>query len=646
MALLEDFLKSPEDFVKNYSLKDVMKLLVDANNKYRNNNETIMSDDLYDWLREYALKKDPTHPFFKMVGAPTANKEQLPVWMGSLDKIRDNPKALESWLSKYEEPYVLSDKLDGNSGLFAINKDKQIELFTRGDGEYGRNISSYVKYFSNSFKFNDLSLFTDPKKKYPLLVRGELILSKKAWETVKAYGGSNARNVIAGTLNAKTPDERIAKHLDFVAYDLIEPQMSYNDGINFMKRLGFNVVYNRNISAKEVNNTNLSEYLMARRKNSEYDIDGIVVRDNKYHKIVKNKNPTYAFAFKSMLTHESAEVTVLNVIWNVSKDGLIKPIVEFTPVYINNVKIKQATGFNGAFIERHKIGVGSKIVIIRSGDVIPHIIDVLTPSETGKPYMPSIPYEWSDTHVDIRIKKDANNDQMKLKQMEHFAKVLEIDYLGSGTLQKMFDSGINTIPKLLSVKKEDLLLLEGIKDKSADKIYAAIQVAFSKTDCMKLMVASNLFGKGLGNTKLQLILDNHPEIIEGALLTSLKKTQGIGPATEKYFLENLPKFYAFLKEIGYSCVPITKQTASSKSVSNKNTLVGVTIVFTGFRNKEWGETIKKLGGKLGTSISKNTTIVVVNDKNNDTGKLAKAREYGTRILDKNEFIKAYDGLFK
>lgn len=645
MSSKELLIKEIRNYIEQNSIADIIKFLTKANDAYRNNSETLVSDDFYDYVRDYAYRAEPNHPFFKMVGAPVQNKELLPVWMGSLDKIRDNPKELTKWMSKYEEPYVVSEKLDGNSGLFAINKDNTYELFTRGDGTYGRNISSYIKYFNKDFKFDKLSSVTNSNKKYPLLVRGELILSKKGWETVKTYGGSNARNVIAGTLNAKTPDERIAKHLHFVAYELIEPQMPFVEGLEFIKKLGFNVVYHRIISSNEMNSTSLSEYLIERRKNSAYEIDGIVIRDNKIHKVIKEKNPKHAFAFKSILTHESAEVIVLNIVWNVSKDGLIKPTVEFTPVFINNVKIKQATGFNAAFIEKHTIGVGSKISIIRSGDVIPHIREILSPSETGKPDMPSIPYEWSDTHVDIRIIQDGKNDQMNIKQMEHFVKNLEIDHVGSGILKKMYANGIDTIPKLLSIRKEDLLMLDGIKDKSAEKIHASIKSAFQKSDCMKLMVASNIFGKGLGSTKLELIVESHPEILDKKLLSSMNKIPGIGPATEKYFLENLPDFYAFLDTIGYVCPSKNTSPARSQSsrASSKKSLIfeGMTIVFTGFRDKELGEKIKKLGGKNGASISKNTNIVVVGNNKDDTTKLGKARELGITIMEVDVFKKKY-----
>jgi NAD-dependent DNA ligase len=400
-----------------------------------------------------------------------------------------------------------------------------------------------------------------------------------------------------------------------------------------MNKLGFETVYSRIIEPSDITTEKLSEILIDRRKHSQYDIDGIVVRDNEIHKTIKEKNPKYAFAFKTMITHESAEVIVTNVEWNVSKDGLIKPIVQFAPVTINNVKIKQASGFNGAFIEKNGIGIGSKITIIRSGDVIPHITSVITKTVA---MMPDIPYEWTETHVDIVVKKDGTNEQMKLRQMVHFSKTLDIAHLGEGTLKKLYEKGIDTISKLLSLQKADLLMVDGIKEKSAENITVSIKKAMENTNCLQLMVASNLFGRGFGEKKLNMILSAHPEILEGAVLSSLKDIDGIGEATSKQFLENLPSFYKFLKEIGYTCIE-KKKAPSKKDYKLKD----MTIVFTGFRNKEWEKIIIERGGNMGSSISKNTSIVVAVDKTDDSVKLKKAHDLNIPIYDKDEFDDNY-----
>jgi NAD-dependent DNA ligase len=631
---VKEFIKSPSSYVKKVSIDEVFEFLELANEYYRNHSSTLIDDDSYDWLEDYAKKKKPNNPFFKLVGAPTENKVLLPEWMGSLDKVRDDPKALDSWKNKYNAPYVLTEKLDGNSGMYGITKNKELQLFTRGDGTFGRDISKYIEYFNDDYKSID-QIFElkeiNKKKEYPLLVRGELILSKESWELIKDKG-ANARNVIAGTLNTKKPDKEIATHIRFVAYELIEPKMPFYEGLIFMKKLGFETVYSRIIEPSDITTEKLSEILIERRKHSQYDIDGIVVRDNEIHKTIKEKNPKYAFAFKTMITHESAEVIVTNVEWNVSKDGLIKPIVQFAPVTINNVKIKQASGFNGAFIEKNGIGIGSKITIIRSGDVIPHITSVITKTVA---MMPDIPYEWTETHVDIVVKKDGTNEQMMLRQMVHFSKTLDIAHLGEGTLKKFYEKGIDTIPKLLSLQKADLLMVDGIKEKSAENIMVSIKKAMENTNCLQLMVASNLFGRGFGERKLNLIVSAHPEILKGAVLSSLKNIDGVGDATAKQFLENLPSFYKFLKEIGYKCVVEKKKPAPESKLKD------MTIVFTGFRNKEWEKIIIERGGNMGSSISKNTSIVVAVDKTDDSVKLKKAHDLNIPIYDKDEFGDKY-----
>jgi NAD-dependent DNA ligase len=667
---IPDFIASPKTYIKTKSLNEIFAFLELANEHYRNRDDALITDDLYDWLEDYARTKDPKHSFFKLVGAPVENKTLLPEWMGSLDKVRDDPKALVAWVKKYPAPHVLSEKLDGNSGMFGISKNKTYSLFTRGDGTYGRDISSYAKYFHDNYKSIE-QIFAFPeinkKKDYPLLVRGELIISKAAWERIK-HKGSNARNVLAGTLNAKTPDEEIARHIDFVAYELIEPKMPFYDGLQFIKSLGIDVVYHKNIDASEITNSTLTSYLLDRRANGAYDIDGVVVRDNAVHKIIKEKNPKYAFAFKTMLTHEAAEVTVMRVNWNVSKDGLIKPIVEFTPVVINNVNIKQASGFNGAFIVKHCIGVGSKITIIRSGDVIPHITGVLTKATSGKPDMPEIPYVWTDTHVDVMIMKDQGNAQMDMKQMVHFAKKLEITHVGEGVIKKLYNAGIDTIPKLLQVTKTELLAIEGIQERGAEKIYQSISTKFQSTDCFSLMIASNIFGKGFGERKLKLFVDAHPEILETKPIAKLKQIDGVGAITGKQFLEQLPAFYKFLKEIGYTCKVVKKAAVpkaavpkaavpkaavpkgaptSSRATSRTASPVRapafppITVVFTGFRNKDFEKRIEAGGGKVGSSISKNTGLLVTSSADDNSSKVLKARELGIRVIDKDTFAREY-----
>lgn len=625
---LEAFLKKPKDYMTAADLEDIFAFLQEANEYYRNTSETLLSDELYDLLYEYAKKKNPKHPFFKQVGAPVKEKVELPEWMGSLDKIRDDPKALLKWKKDYPSPYVTSDKLDGISGMFAINNG-QINLYTRGDGKYGQLINHVLPFIQSSYKLTLL-----PKEK--TLIRGEFIISKANWKKI-AHRGANARNVVAGQLNAKQADPEIAQYLDFVAYELVAPKKPFVEGLEYIKNLGFKVVPWKMIEAEELTNDYLSNHLLQRREASLYEIDGIVVRDNLAHNIVKGKNPKYAFAYKTILTHDKAEVLVLEVEWNVSKDGLIKPTVKFNPVAIGGVKIQKATGFNAAFIESHKIAPGAKVIIIRSGDVIPHIVEVTTPAKA--PSFPDMPYEWTETHVDIKVKGSADNKQMQLRQLEHFVNTLDIKHIGPGVLKKMMDKGVDKVEDLFALEKKDLLLLEGIQEKGAEKIYTSLRQALTSVPCARLMAASNLFGRGFGEKRLQLILDNHPSIMDLKPLAKLESVEGVGAVIAKQFLESLPAFYAFAKRIGFhKCGNVAEKPKSSPKAGVSLKLAGQVLVFTGFRDKALEEKVVDLGGKMGSGVSKNTTLVVAADPTEASSKLEKARELGVRIISKEEFV--------
>lgn len=641
MFKVSDYLENPKDYLNKISIDELVKFLEKANIKYREG-EALLSDDMYDYAIDYLKKKDKNHPFLDKIGSDVAHddtrKVLLPVWMGSQDKIRDDSKALDRWKNKYHSPYVISDKLDGISGLVEFTNNKEYNLYTRGNGEYGQLINNILPYI-NKDKWNI---------KDPVLVRGEIIMSKDKWNKNKDTG-SNARNVTAGVLNSKRVKPEVAELLDFVAYELIEPKLPFDEGLTFAKKIGMNVVKHKVIENKDELTTEfLSDYLMKRRENGEYEIDGIIIRDNEKHKIMKGKNPKYSFAFKSIMTHKEAEVMVDKVEWNISKDGLYKPLVHFNTVEIDGVKIKKATGYNAKFIEDNVLGPGSKIVIIRSGDVIPKIIKVLSPAASNNASMPDTPYEWNETRVDIRITKDGDGNESVIlqRQLEHFVNTLNIMNIGEGIIKKMITSGVKSLHEFISLTKKDILKLEGVKDKSADKIYNSLKEALESAKCEDIMAASNIFGKGFGSKKIKLILEANPEILKGKVIKNLNPVKGIGEKTSKPFLENLPLFYKFISNTTLSnckekSLNVSNNASDSEKSKTESKFKNMTIVFTGFRNKEWEKIIEEQGGKLGSSISKNTSIVVVKDPSKKSSKLDKALEIGIEIISMEDFKNKY-----
>lgn len=640
--------KSPETTLSKMTPDEIGDLLDDAADAYYNKGQPIMTDDMYDLVQDHLRKRDPNHPALQRVGAPVqpGKKVKLPYWMGSLDKIRDDPKALTKWLGSYSEPprCVVSDKLDGNSGLLVYGKGG-VSLYSRGDGSYGQDVSHLLG------KIRGI-LPKPPAKTLPLAIRGELIISRKAWEQIKDLG-ANARNVVAGAMHASSPDERVSSRIDFVAYELLEPRMPPMEGLALLASQGFMVVHHEPLQNQDITMERLSDILMARRKSSPYEVDGIVITHDKDHKRMVGKNPKHAFAFKSLLTHDEAEVIVTGVEWNVSKDGYIKPLVHFPTVVLEGANISKATGFNAAFIEQNKIGPGSRIVVIRSGAVIPHILRVLSAASNGKPSLPDTPYKWTDKHVDIMIETETP-DVMK-RRMEFFVSTLDIRNIGPGTIEKLYNHGIDTIPKLVALKKEDILAIEGFASVSAQHIVDGL-AAVKTARCADLMAASGMFGRGMGIKKMAPVLVAFPRMVEpnGPIPTyeEVRTVPGMGDVSARSILAGITPFRRFLQEIGHGCKPAptpapatapsrTATPAAASARSSNVPLTGITAVFTGFRNKDWENRIMDAGGKVSTSVSKNTTIVVAADPQEDSSKLKKARELGIPIVLKDEFARRH-----
>lgn len=625
---------------------ELVAFLKKADIAYYNTSKPIISDEIYDRLEAKLRQIAPKNPYLKKIGAPSSdNKVILPYGMASLDKIRDDEKSLQKWKSKYTGQCVISDKLDGNSGLLVYSKNSAVQLYSRGDGTIGQNISHLLKYI------------TIPELKDNIAVRGELIFSRNNWTKIHATHPdyANPRNLVAGIMHSKTPDPIIAKDVEFVAYELLSPKMIPSLSMAFFEENGFNHVYHYKENVATLSSQLLSDKLVERKRMSPYEIDGIVVYHDDIHRSIKGSNPKYAFAFKTMLTHTEAEVIVNEVSWNVSKDGYLKPTVLFDSVTIDGVKIQKATGFNAAYIENNGIGPGAKVIIIRSGDVIPHILRV---EEKAIAMFPKdIPYEWNDTHIDIKL--SAFDTGLETQgTFEHFAKSLEIKFVAAGTIKKLIEAGFNTIPKLLDITVADLLKIDGFKQVSAEKIANSLNNIRHTASCVDLMIASNIFGRGLGKKKLHLIVKELPQILKRKEITlrEIEAIDGFGKKTALAFLEGIQKFYKFMDDAKIPCrdenIQVTSAQASAPSLSPappssvsslspaapaKKSFKDMKIVFSGFRNKDWERLIENNGGKVATSVSKNTSLVVVSSLEETSSKIARAHELGVSVISKDTF---------
>ena len=623
------FISQGISYLNTLDEKALGQMLVKANDAYYNK-EPLMSDAQFDIVKEYVEEKYPESDYLKQIGAPIQQgKVKLPFFMGSMDKIKPDTKVLSKWLGTYKGPYVLSAKLDGISGLFVNKKGEEPKLYTRGDGTEGQDISHFIPY---------LKLPMDTKD---IVLRGELIMKKDTFE--KKYAGTykNARNMVAGKANKKTVDPEIARDIDFVMYEVIEPvKKTPKEQFDLMDSLEPMIVAKHQYEEK-VDNNNLSEILSDWRDNYEYEIDGIIVTNDKVYERTDG-NPKHSVAFKMVMSDQVMESNVVDVLWQASKHGYLKPRIRITPISIKGVTIEYATAFNAAFIRDNKIGVGAVVQMVRSGDVIPYIQKVLVPAD--EPLMPNEEYVWNDTNVDIMLKEMKGNRTVEIKKLVAFFKGIEVEGLSEGNLTKIYDAGFTTLGKILSMKIEDFMTVPSFKIKKSTKVHDSIVERMKLLDLPTLAALSQSFGRGFGVKRMESLLQEYPDVFKDDAtkkekLERIKKIEGFSTKIGQNVVDNIDDFKEFLIEIDMMHLLDTYKVVTPKIKDHE--LNGKTIVMTGFRSKELQERIKDVGGKMGSSVSKKTFALLVPSLDEDTGKVLKAKSLGIPIFTKEMFTEKY-----
>ena len=621
-------------------LNQMLKLVIQK--YYEETEESLLTDNQYDILREYVLEKYPNnkialeqHTQLKL----DKTKVKLPYEMWSMDKIKPDTKELHKFKKKYSGPYVISCKLDGVSALYS-NEEGKPKLYTRGDGKYGQSIDHLIEYIN-----------LPNMETQKITLRGELIIKENLFKQKYSNKYSNSRNFVSGIVNKKklsNDDINILKDIDFVAYELIKPDnLKPSMQLNKITELNFKCVkFITNITSVNLTNEFLSQKLIDWRNNYDYTIDGIIcIDDNVYSRV--SKNPEHAFAFKMVLSDQSAEAKVLDVLWSASKDGFLKPRVKIEEVNIGGAKINYATGFNAKFIQDNKIGLGAVIKIIRSGDVIPKIEEVITPATSA--IMPKEKYIWNETQVDIMLENKENDDTVRLKNIAGFFKAIEVDGLGEANIKKIIKIGGNTIGKIIGMTIQDFMKVEGFREKMATKIHNSIQKQIDKCSLVKLAAASNIFGRGLGEKKIELILENEPHILNSDLsklekINKLKLIDGLGDKTSIQFVEKIDEFKKFIVD-GKLEYKLNKKQSSKKVDSPKQNLPlsGKIIVLSDIKGKkELSEKILLLGGFVENNVTKNVNLLIVGSTDDETSKMKKAKEYNIQIISLDQFYKKYN----
>jgi len=653
-STINNIIGDPYNYSKELSISKLEEIIKFASDKFFND-ESVLSDSVYDLLVDFLRHKDPKNKTLKTVGSQvkSKNKVKLDYHLGSMDKIKPPSNQLEKWLKKYPQTsYIISEKLDGVSGLLTYKKNGDIKLHTRGTSTHGVDITPIIKYITRIPSFERMKKYiTENKIKNTtnsdniIAFRGELIISRKLFDSEWASTKSNARNTVSGLVNSKNIDPVLAGSTYFVVYQVVDPELTLLEQFKISNEIGFRTVHFKKLD--EINYNILSEYLKKRKTTSKYIIDGIIVSNNELHTRNTTGNPDYAFAYKDILEDQKAISTIEKLEWNISKDGYINPVVIIKPVEIGGVTISRITAYNAKFVVDNKLGKGAKIELIRSGDVIPKILKVLEPA--SKVELPDIKWKWNKTKVDI-ISTEENSREKDIKNIYFFFSSLDTKGMGEKIVEKIYDYGLKSILDIVKATKKDFLEVDGFKEKSSENLIKSIKESMTNNsegiELENLMAASNQFGHGMGSRRCKLVLDHLPNLLteynkwsENEFIDKIKEIPGWDDKTSQQFVKNFPKFIEFYNNIKQYVKFKNKSTKKKKSKLN-----GKIIVLSGFRDKDLEKLLKDMDVEIGTSVSKNTNILIVkNDEvlEDKTGKVKKAEELNIDIVTKDNFRKLY-----
>jgi DNA ligase (NAD+) len=626
MHNLEYINQNPKLYVNEEDSSNICDFLDLASFNYYNSNKQIISDTIYDIIYNTFKSKYPTHNFFSKIGSDvTENKIKLPVFMGSQNKIK-TLKELNNWLGKNNnENYLITPKLDGSSALVEYLNGK-INLYSRGNGLQGKKLNHLIEY---------LNL---PKLDININVRGELIVSKTNFQKFDSEY-SSPRNMVNSLTSNKEVDKNKIKYLDFVVFELYDNTQNLESKLELTEKFGFKTVLNEKVDYQTITlwDSIKSNFLLKKlnylRDNYMYNIDGIILTNLKKNKINKDGNPKYSVAFKS--NNYGCITTIKDIEWNISKHGLIIPRIHFEKVKLSGSNVEYCSGKTAKYIFNNCLNKGSKIRVILSGEIIPKLEEIISPSHY--PLMPDKGYKWDDNKVNLLIIKE--DDAQTIKRIMFFLKTINITNIGIGNITKIYDSGYDSIDKFLKLNVDNLLELEGFKETLSKKIFDNIQGVISKHIYLPLLMHGSCeFKYGFGVKKFEKIIEKYPNFLEEEMTyDKLVNVPSFNHQSASKFLENLPHFKKFLEDHKYIKyeIPKKEEKCENPNISNKN------IVFTGKRDKALMDKVLQYNGIIQPAITKKTNYLVVDDIEKKSVKISKAKELNIVIVSKEQMYSMF-----
>ncbi len=642
-------------------IEELSRLLDYYSKKYYVDDDPEIEDYEFDALMQelISLEKEfpelvkPTSPTQRVGGSPVSGFEKVPhtVQMGSLQdvfsytQVKDFVDRIKAEMP--DSSFTVEPKIDGLSVSLEYRDGELVRGSTRGDGFIGEDVTANLK----TIRSIPLKL----TRSVPFLeVRGEVYMPHSSFEKLSAemeLSGEqpfkNPRNAAAGSLRQKDPKIAAKRKLDIFVFNVQQCEgiefTSHKQSLDTLGELGFKTIPEYKLFSDYSDIENAIASLGERRYNLSYDIDGVVIKlDNLSDRErvgYTSKVPKWAVAYK--FPPEEKKTKLLDIEVNVGRTGAITPVAVFEPVTLAGTSVSRATLHNQDFIDERNISIGDEIIVRKAGDIIPEVLSVSEKHGSGSFSLPEYCPVCGTKAVREKDKSVLRCPNIEcpaqlLRSLIYFASkpAMNIDGLGPAVAEQLLESGlVKRIPDIYSLTIDDILTLDGFKERSAEKLISAIEK--SKLNPLDRLLCG-LGIRNFGSASCKLLCERFGSIdrILEATVDEIEAIDGFGTLTAETVYQTLsePHMRATIELLeSYGVNTRYELSAQSQKLS------GLSFVITGtlpdYTRDEAKKIIEDNGGSVKSSVSKKTDYVLAGE---DAGsKLTKAQELGIKIIDEN-----------
>lgn len=559
--------------------------------------------------------------------------------------------------------YVMEPKIDGLACSLIYENGKLVRAATRGDGVVGENVTANVR----TIRSIPLTLKVPEGEAVPELldVRGEVYMPRQAFMRLneqRAERGesefANPRNAAAGSLRQLDPQVTASRSLSFFAYYLVGEgaQPKHSESLALLARYGFKVSENYKVVENIDEAIKYIGDFNELRQGLSYDTDGAVIKVNDVYQQrilgATGKDPRWATAYK--YPPEQAETTLEDIDWRVGRTGVLTPTAVLTPVKLSGSVISRATLHNEDFIRAKDIRIGDRVVINKAGEIIPEVLRVVVEKRTGDEKEVEIPsvcpecgwrVERQGEEAAIRC-TNPHCPALGREGLIHFVSrdAMNIDGCGPSVINALLDAGlVRDAADLYSLRKDDLLKLERMGEKSADNLLAALSES-KKNELDKLLFALGIRHVGAKVARILATEFGSMEKLQQAQPEELAQIRDIGDKIAESAVTwlNVPANIDLVERLAAAGLTMTFTPPASQE---DNPFFGKTLVFTGtmptLGRAEAKTMAQDVGAKVSGSVSKKTDYVIAGAEAGS--KLEKAQQLGVTVIDEAEFLRMLKG---